>query len=54
LGAGGGLVGLAVALGCAVEAPIYITDQLDMLPLMVWNVALNELESHVVPLVLNW
>lgn len=36
------------------EAPIYITDQMDMFPLMVKNVALNGLESRVVPLVLNW
>jgi tRNA1(Val) A37 N6-methylase TrmN6 len=54
LGAGGGLVGLAVALGCAVDAPVHITDQLDMFPLMVKNIALNGLESRVVPLVLNW
>jgi len=54
LGAGGGLVGLAVALGCAVDAPVLITDQMDMFPLMVKNVALNGLESRVVPLVLNW
>ena len=54
LGAGGGLVGLAVALGCHVGAPIYITDQEDMLDLMKQNVALNELESRVVPMVLNW
>jgi protein N-lysine methyltransferase METTL21A len=54
VGAGGGLVGLAVALGCVVKTPVYITDQMDMLPLMMQNVALNGLESRVVPLVLNW
>jgi tRNA1(Val) A37 N6-methylase TrmN6 len=54
LGAGGGLVGLAVALGCPVDAPIYITDIEDLFPLMVKNIVLNELESKVVPLVLNW
>ena len=54
LGAGGGLVGLAVASGCAVEAPVYVTDQMDMLSLMMQNVAMNGLETRVVPLVLNW
>lgn len=47
-------MGLAVALGCHVDAPMYITDQEDMLSLMEQNVALNELESRVVPMVLNW
>lgn len=54
LGAGGGLVGLAVALGCEVKAPLYITDQVNMLSLMEQNVKLNDLESRVTPLVLNW
>ncbi|OBT42801.1 hypothetical protein VE00_08152 [Pseudogymnoascus sp. WSF 3629] len=54
LGAGGGLVGLAVALACNITAPIYITDQINMLPLMEQNVKLNNLESRVTPLVLNW
>lgn len=54
LGAGGGLVGLGVAIGCQVDHPIYITDQANMLPLMIQNISLNELGSHVVPLVLNW
>jgi tRNA1(Val) A37 N6-methylase TrmN6 len=54
IGAGGGLVGLAVAIGCKVNSPVIITDQENMLPLMSQNVALNGLESRVVPLVLNW
>jgi tRNA1(Val) A37 N6-methylase TrmN6 len=54
LGAGGGLVGLAVAIGCDVHHPIYITDQENMVDLMVKNIALNGLDSRVKPLVLNW
>lgn len=54
LGAGGGLVGLGVAIGCPVDYPIYITDQDNMLELMQKNIALNGLESRVVSLVLNW
>jgi hypothetical protein len=54
LGAGGGLVGLGVALGCSIDNPIYITDQKNMLPLMEQNVDLNGLQFRVVSLVLNW
>jgi protein N-lysine methyltransferase METTL21A len=54
LGAGGGLVGLAVAMGCRVDHPIYITDQENMLELMGKNIALNGLKSQVKGLVLNW
>jgi hypothetical protein len=54
LGAGGGLVGLAVAIGCKVDSPLVITDQENMLSLMQQNVALNNLESRVEALVLNW
>ena len=54
LGAGGGLVGLGVAIGCTVDNPIYITDQENMLSLMEQNIKLNGLESRVTPLVLNW
>ena len=54
LGAGGGLVGLGVALGCIVDNPIYITDQENMVSLMEQNIELNALESRVLPLVLNW
>jgi hypothetical protein len=54
LGAGGGLVGLGVAMGCIIDHPIYITDQENMLELMAKNIELNGLESRAVPLVLNW
>ncbi|KAI9739434.1 MAG: hypothetical protein M1818_005122 [Claussenomyces sp. TS43310] len=54
LGAGGGVTGLAVTIGCSVALPSYITDQENMMPLMKQNVALNELSSRVQPLVLNW
>ncbi len=54
LGAGGGLVGLAVAIGCAVDHTLYITDQKNMIELMGKNIALNGLESRVKQLVLNW
>jgi tRNA1(Val) A37 N6-methylase TrmN6 len=54
IGAGGGLVGLGVAVGCEVNHSILITDQENMLPLMIRNVNLNSLESRVRPLVLNW
>ncbi|KAL5366425.1 putative methyltransferase-domain-containing protein [Aspergillus floccosus] len=68
LGAGGGLVGLAVALGQrddashpatdenkkAVRCPIHITDQIPMLSLMETNIELNGLASSVKASVLNW
>ncbi|KAK7942977.1 methyltransferase-domain-containing protein [Apiospora aurea] len=54
LGAGGGLVGLGVASGCDITQPVYVTDQVNMLPLMEKNVALNKLGSKVQPAVLNW
>ena len=54
LGAGGGLVGLGVAMGCKVDRPIYITDQENMIDLMRKNIRLNNLESRVKELVLNW
>ncbi|KAF3388489.1 Protein-lysine N-methyltransferase EFM6 [Penicillium rolfsii] len=54
LGAGGGLVGLAVARGCEVGMPIHITDQLPMFKLMKDNIALNKLESKVVASILDW
>ncbi|KAH8821025.1 putative methyltransferase-domain-containing protein [Xylogone sp. PMI_703] len=54
LGAGGGLVGLAVAIGCDVGEKIYISDQENMVPLLHKNIELNHLESQVMPLVLNW
>jgi tRNA1(Val) A37 N6-methylase TrmN6 len=57
LGAGGGLVGLAVARGCDLgesHAPMYITDQKEMYSLMRHNIALNELEGKVEAMILNW
>lgn len=54
IGAGGGLVGLAVALGCEVDRPIYITDQLPMLALMQKNITLNRLDGKVVAEVYDW
>ncbi|KAL4740147.1 putative methyltransferase-domain-containing protein [Aspergillus similis] len=55
LGAGGGLVGLAVASGCEVGPPhIYITDQAPMLPLMESNIALNNLSRKVKAAILDW
>ncbi|KAI1207177.1 putative methyltransferase-domain-containing protein [Annulohypoxylon truncatum] len=55
LGAGGGLVGLAVARGCAVgKHPLLVTDQLEMHSLMEHNIALNNLEGKVQAAILNW
>lgn len=54
IGAGGGLVGLAVANGCSLSQPLHITDQLEMLSLMGHNVLLNNAQGRVKPMVLNW
>lgn len=56
IGAGGGLVGLAVALGCELpeDQKLYITDQIPMLALMKKNIALNHLERKVDALVYDW
>lgn len=54
IGAGGGLVGLAVAQGCKTDKPVYITDQEPMLPLMQANIARNNLTSKVSAAVLDW
>ncbi|KAJ5381015.1 uncharacterized protein N7496_003443 [Penicillium cataractarum] len=54
LGAGGGLVGLAVARGCEVGEPIHITDQIPMFELMKDNITLNNLDSTVVASILDW
>ncbi|EMD97817.1 hypothetical protein COCC4DRAFT_173875 [Bipolaris maydis ATCC 48331] len=54
LGAGGGLVGLAVAIGCNVDKPVHITDQIPMFDLMERNIALNGLESRVKASVYDW
>ncbi|OHE93988.1 hypothetical protein CORC01_10680 [Colletotrichum orchidophilum] len=54
LGAGGGLVGLAVALGCELQETLYLTDQDEMFELMGRNTKLNGLEDKVKPMILNW
>jgi len=57
LGAGGGLVGLAVALalGELSNAHIEITDQIQLLPLMEHNIKLNHLAPGFVSAsVLDW
>ncbi|AEO62259.1 uncharacterized protein THITE_2043056 [Thermothielavioides terrestris NRRL 8126] len=55
LGAGGGVVGLTVARGCAsLEHPLYITDMVEMESLMQHNIALNGLDDRVRARVLNW
>ncbi|KAL4917047.1 putative methyltransferase-domain-containing protein [Aspergillus aurantiobrunneus] len=55
LGAGGGLVGLAVASGCELApSAVYITDQAPMLPLMETNIKLNHLSTTVNTAILDW
>lgn len=54
LGAGGGLVGLAMARGCHLEHPIYITDQEAMFSLMQHNIKLNNLGPNATAAILNW
>ncbi|KAI4597498.1 hypothetical protein KJ359_004200 [Pestalotiopsis sp. 9143b] len=54
LGAGGGLVGLGVARGCAMQQPLIITDQLEMFNLMGHNIKLNQMQELVKPAILNW
>ena len=54
LGAGGGLVGLAVARGCDNTVPIFLTDQLPMLALMQTNIALNGLSSKATAAIYDW
>jgi protein N-lysine methyltransferase METTL21A len=54
IGAGGGLVGLAVALGCNLNHSILLTDQLPMLNLMEKNISLNGLQSRASALVYDW
>ncbi|KIW67210.1 hypothetical protein PV04_06477 [Phialophora macrospora] len=56
IGAGGGLVGLAVALGCELldTQKIYITDQIPMLALMRKNITLNKLDDRVAAEVYDW
>ncbi|KAF2280584.1 uncharacterized protein EI97DRAFT_428674 [Westerdykella ornata] len=54
LGAGGGLVGLALALSTSLKQPLHITDQLPMYDLMVRNIALNSLSSTVHASIYDW
>jgi predicted nicotinamide N-methyase len=54
LGAGGGLVGLAVATGCKVDITLHITDQEPMFELMKRNIALNGLQSRVSASIYDW
>ncbi|KAI0152760.1 putative methyltransferase-domain-containing protein [Xylariaceae sp. FL1272] len=57
LGAGGGLVGLAVAAGCDLgDEPekLIMTDQIEMYSLMQHNIGLNGLGRRVEAQVLNW
>jgi predicted nicotinamide N-methyase len=54
LGAGGGLVGLAIAIGCKVDTTLHITDQEPMFELMKRNIALNDLQSRVSASIYDW
>ncbi|KAF4970955.1 hypothetical protein FZEAL_9944 [Fusarium zealandicum] len=54
LGAGGGLVGLAVALECELRNPLVVTDQIEMFELMRHNIKLNGLQDKAKAMVLNW
>ncbi|KAF2085951.1 hypothetical protein K490DRAFT_67238 [Saccharata proteae CBS 121410] len=55
LGAGGGLVGLAVALGCqGFREPLWITDMEAMDGLMRDNIMLNQLGGRVEAKIYNW
>lgn len=56
IGAGGGLVGLAVARGCVLkpDTKLVITDQIPMLELMQKNIALNGLDTNVAAVVYDW
>ncbi|KAF5001711.1 hypothetical protein FDECE_10882 [Fusarium decemcellulare] len=53
LGAGGGLIGLAVALECELQNPLLVTDQIEMLELMQHNIKLNALQDKAKAMVLN-
>ncbi|TLD19018.1 hypothetical protein E2P81_ATG01746 [Venturia nashicola] len=55
LGAGGGLVGLAIALAVPTfQKPLLLTDRLPMLSLMRTNIALNSLQPSVKAVVYDW
>ncbi|MCJ1347955.1 hypothetical protein MMC31_006185, partial [Peltigera leucophlebia] len=54
LGAGSGLVGLALGLHSPNLTAVHITDLAPMLPLLTKNISLNPLLSSVIPSVLSW
>ncbi|KAF5022417.1 hypothetical protein F66182_5557 [Fusarium sp. NRRL 66182] len=54
LGAGGGLIGLAVALECELRTPLLVTDQMEMYELMQHNIKLNDLQDKAKAMILNW
>lgn len=54
LGAGGGLVGLGVALECGVQGRLLVTDRQEMLDLMQHNIRLNDVDGRAKALTLNW
>ncbi|KAI8357333.1 putative methyltransferase-domain-containing protein [Choanephora cucurbitarum] len=54
VGAGTGLVGIAIAKICSHVHQVIITDQLPMMDLMVENIQLNQLNSVVSPAILDW
>jgi tRNA1(Val) A37 N6-methylase TrmN6 len=54
LGAGGGLIGLAVAQECPLQNQLLVTDQLEMYELMQHNIELNNLQDKAKAMVLNW
>lgn len=54
IGAGGGLVGLALAVASPIKEQVLITDQQPMLSLMRKNIQLNNLSPHVSAQVYDW
>ncbi|PVI07845.1 hypothetical protein DM02DRAFT_608460 [Periconia macrospinosa] len=54
LGAGGGLVGLAVAIKHDLTKTLHITDQEPMFELMKQNITLNDLTSRVQASIYDW
>jgi protein N-lysine methyltransferase METTL21A len=54
IGAGGGLVGLAVAAGCELDNRLVLTDQEAMFALMEKNIAMNNLQDKIQAKVYDW
>ncbi|KAF2840588.1 hypothetical protein M501DRAFT_1014600 [Patellaria atrata CBS 101060] len=54
LGAGGGLVGLSLALKIKADGSIFITDQKPMYELMEKNISLNSLDDNVKAAIYDW